>query len=405
MDLKSLIETKNEKCAKANEIIAQLEKGEGNAEELTTELRAMQKEVEKLNEEISEAKLKQEKQSKTEGEKENMEENKVLEQEKRAFDAYLRGRNNEDVMEYRAISNVTKAGETGDDTAGNGGLGISTTVYNEIIQKMGEESPVFAASRKFPSTSGHLKVLRESELKDEGFIGEAADANIMQEKFKSVTLTQKRVGTAVQLTQQLINDAAFDVTGYSQNWLQRKLARTIEKGILVGKSDAGSDDSANSFAAVTKDTDVKKNVVQTAGATVTTEEMLDIYTKLNPAYLDGAMFVVSRKVFNTMAKLKDGNQQLLVFQNIVGAKPGYTFLGIPVYVSDALKDQAEDYEIVFGNFAEGYGLLTKQGMSMKVINSDTTQALAGGELIVMDTYMDGAVINPDAFVLGKLQGE
>lgn len=395
MNIKEMEEKRNALFAKGQELMAK----EEHTEEDVKELRSIKEEVQNIDGMLKEAKEMRSHSMEEEKGEGNVEEmNKELEQ--RAFDAYLRGKNNEDVREYRALTNATTAGQTGEDTAGNGGLGISTTVYNEIIKKMGEEAPVFQAARKFPSMSGNLKVLRESALKDEGFIGEGNEANIMQEQFKSVTLTQKRVGTAVQLTQQLINDAAFDVTGYSQDWLRRKLARTIEKGILIGKSDASSDDSANSFKSVLKDTDVIARAKTTAGATITVEELMDVYSSLNPAYLDGAMFVVSRKVFNIMTKLQDGDGRMLVFQNILGAKPGYTFLGVPVYVSDALTDA--EYEMVFGNFGQGYGLLTKQNMTMKVINSDTTQALSGGELIVLDTYMDGAVINPDCFTPVKL---
>lgn len=392
MNIKEMEEKRNALFAKGQELMAK----EEHTEEDVQELRSIKEEVQNLDKMMVEAKELRSHSTEEKGEeKEDM--NKEL--EKRAFNDFLRGRETEDLREYRAITNATEASINGDDTAGNGGLGISEIVYNEVIEKMGEEAPVFQAARKFPTMSGQLKVLRESEIAQKGFIGEADDATILQEKFTSVNLTQKRVGAAVQLTRQLINDVAFDVTGYSQKYLTRSLAKTIEKGILVGNG-TGSDD-AEGFKSIVNDTKVQAREVTTSGDSVTVEELMDIYTKLNPAYLNGAMFVVSRHVFNIMSKLKDGNGQYLVLQNHVGAKPGYTFLGVPVYVSDALDGETNNREIIFGNF-EGYGLMVKQGMSMKVINADSRQALAGGELIVMDTYMDGAVVNPDCFVLGKL---
>ena len=127
---------------------------------------------------------------------------------------------------------------------------------------------------------------------------------------------------------------------------------------------------------------------------------MGIYTALNPAYLDGAMIVVSREVFNQMVKYKDGDGTYLVFRDIVDGKPGYTIFGVPVYVTSLLKDQ--DVQFLFGNFQEAYGMLVKQDMNYTVVTADTTQALAGGRLTVLDAYMDGAVINPNAIVTASV---
>ena len=43
-------------------------------------------------------------------------------------------------------------------------------------------------------------------------------------------------------------------------------------------------------------------------------------------------------------------------------------------------------------------MLVKQGINLTNVTADTTQALAGGRLVIMDTYLDGAVINPKAVV-------
>ena len=45
--------------------------------------------------------------------------------------------------------------------------------------------------------------------------------------------------------------------------------------------------------------------------------------------------------------------------------------------------------------------MTKQGLRLTHVTADTQQALAGGHLVVLDGYMDGAVTNPDAFVVAK----
>lgn len=325
---------------------------------------------------------------------------KVAELETRSMDAYLR-RNDAELAqveeEYRALDAATtnQVGITGEGLAGNGGLTVPTSVYNQVIQMLGEDSPVFEKAEKFGSVTGNLKIAREDDVSDEGFIGELQDASKLVPKMKSITLTNKRVGAAIQLTKALIQDSGVNIVSYAQKRLARSTAKAIERGILVGDKDAD-----NSFSPIIGDASVLKQ--ERAAAGVTVEDLLDIYGKLNPSYLTGSMWVVSREVFNVIMKLKDGDGTYLIFRGIVEGKPGYSLFGAPVYVSDVLKgDNAQS--IVFGNFQAGYGMLVKQGMNLINVTQDTQQAMAGGMLSVLDTYMDGAVYNPNALVVGTVK--
>lgn len=319
--------------------------------------------------------------------------------EVRGLEQYLRGREGE---ERRALTDANTVGNAVEGTAGNGGITVPTSVYNQIIEQLTETSPVFAAARKFGSVTGNLKVAREDGLNDEGFIGETLDAAKIKPVLKSVTLTQKRVGAAIQLTNQLINDSGVDIVGYANGRLTRSVAAAIERGILVGAKDP--EDAAQTFRPIIGDADVKDVVqMETTGPTV--ENLLDIYASINPGYLSGSVFIVSRKVFNVMLKLKDGDGTYLVFRDIVDGKPGYTLFGIPVHVSAVLTDQVAGKELVFGNIGQAYGMLIKKDMNLITVTADTTQALAGGRLAVLDAYMDGAVINPAAVVTASLKKE
>lgn len=325
---------------------------------------------------------------------------KVAELETRSMDAYLR-RNDAELAqveeEYRALDAATtnQVGITGEGLAGNGGLTVPTSVYNQVIEMLGEDSPVFEKAEKFGSVTGNLKIAREDDVSDEGFIGELQDASKLVPKMKSVTLTNKRVGAAIQLTKALIQDSGVNIVSYAQKRLARSTAKAIERGILVGDKDVD-----NSFSPIIGDASVLKQ--ERAAAGVTVEDLLDIYGKLNPSYLTGSMWVVSREVFNVIMKLKDGDGTYLIFRGIVEGKPGYSLFGAPVYVSDVLKgDNAQS--IVFGNFQAGYGMLVKQGMNLINVTQDTQQAMAGGMLSVLDTYMDGAVYNPNALVVGTVK--
>ena len=359
--------------------------------EIKAEVAALDSTIEGVKEVRSLAKV----EDKGKGEKQHM----VLkdkEFEIRGMEQFLRGQYGE---ERRALTDANTAEGVGGEggTAGQQGVTIPENVYGEIIELLGENAPVFEMARKFPSVTGNLKIAREDGQDDEGFIGETLDATKLKPVLKAVTLKQKRVAAALQLTNQLVNDSAVDIVEYATRRLSRSAAKAIERGILIGHK--SGEDADDTFRPIIGDANVLSHTVATVNE-LTVEEILDIYGTLNPAYLDGAAWIVSRAVFNKMLKLKDGDGSYLVFRTIVEGRPGYTLLGCPVYVSDVLKDNATS-QVVFGNITEGYGMLIKKDMNLVAVTADTTQALAGGRLYVLDAYMDGAVVNPKAIVVGK----
>lgn len=310
--------------------------------------------------------------------------------ELRGMEQFLRRREGE---ELRDIAYSNSENTTANNANPLGEFLVPTQIHNEIVELLGETSPVFEAARKFTSVTGNLKIAREDGNFDEGFIGETVDANKLQPKLKAVTLNQKRVGAAIQLTQQLINDSGVDIVSYAQGRLARSVAKTIERGILVGPKDGENEDEA--FRPVIGD----KNVLAiNIAKAIDVPDLLNIYGTLNPGYLEGSMWVMSRPMFNKVMQLKDGDGTFLIFRGLVDGKPGYSLFGCPVHVSDVLTGENAD-KIVFGNFQAGYGMLIKKGMNLINVTQDTTQALAGGQLSILDTYMDGEVYNPNALVV------
>lgn len=310
--------------------------------------------------------------------------------ELRGMEQFLRRREGE---ELRDITYSNSENTTANNANPLGEFLVPTQIHNEIVELLGETSPVFEAARKFTSVTGNLKIAREDGNFDEGFIGETVDANKLQPKLKAVTLNQKRVGAAIQLTQQLINDSGVDIVSYAQGRLARSVAKTIERGILVGPKDGENEDEA--FRPVIGDKNVLALDVAKA---IDVPDLLNIYGTLNPGYLEGSMWVMSRPMFNKVMQLKDGDGTFLIFRGLVDGKPGYSLFGCPVHVSDVLTGKNAD-KIVFGNFQAGYGMLIKKGMNLINVTQDTTQALAGGQLSILDTYMDGEVYNPNALVV------
>lgn len=323
---------------------------------------------------------------------ENLGENKDMtkEQEVRSMELYIRNETASD--EYRDLTASISAGNATASTPGNGGVTIPKNVASDVIAKLGEQAPVFGLAKQLPSVVGSLTVPRQGSVESSSFTGELENLSQLKPQFETVDLTQKRVGSFIQLTEQLLNDSAVDIVSYSIDYLAASLGAALEKNILVGVPKGFSPVIGNI---------ADENLVTFANiAAPTVEELIDVTNAVNPSYLPGSVFVVSRPVYDIMSKLKDGDGQYLFFRGDTATAGHPTFAGFPVYVSDSLKDN-ETSQVIFGNFTRGYSVMVKEGIALQMVSQDTTQVLAGGRLLAITGYMDGAVVDPYAFAAAK----
>ncbi|MED2708629.1 phage major capsid protein [Bacillus toyonensis] len=310
-----------------------------------------------------------------------------FETEKRAVEQFLRKQNGEEIRAMQANYG------TG---AGTGALTIPTTLSNMIVEKLSENAPIFALTQNFTPESGFLEILREKSIGLAGFVGEMQDVTTADFTMDKVRLDQKRVGTAIELSQHLVNDSGIDVVGYSIGLLSRRLGLTLDNSVLVG-------DKATQFEGILNDLTIGEQA-GLATNDVTIDELLDLYNSMNPAYIGGAVWVVNRKTYNKIAKLKDGNGHYHLVRDVAETGPTYKLFGQPVIINDTMPDmETGQRAVLFANFGEGYVTMTKKGLNLQHITGDTKQALRGSQLIVLDGYMDGKVLNPAAIKVLKMK--
>ena len=272
-------------------------------------------------------------------------------------------------------------------TTADGGAVIPENVAEGIVVAVEENSPLFAKAKKFNSVSGTLKIPVENATLTGAFVGEGLDLQEGNLAFEFVELKQRRVGAVLRLTNQLVNDSAVDLNSYATDVLGRKLAAAIEKSMLVGTGDAG-----NEFQGIIPNAAVPS--VDVTGA-VTILDLADMVTSLKQAYLNNACFIMERATFKQIAKLQDQNGHFYVQNGVVNGKITYTLFGTEIFISDNMPATTP---VLFGNFEQGVAVMVKQGIQLKHINSDTTQALAGTQMDIVDFYADAAVYNPEAMI-------
>lgn len=375
--LKALVEKRNSLNAEAKALLdsVEVEKrsfAEGE-EEKFLDLTAQ---VEQLDEEIRS--LEQEK-----------EEDAVIvsEKEERGFEPMEKRE-----MEVRGIEQFIK-GEMGEEVrsmnvTGQGAI-IPTHLSDEIIEALDEVAPLFAKVPKLTPVAGTLEILQEASLGEAGFVGEAEDLTLSDVSFEKVKLEQIRCGSAIELTQHLINDAGIDIVDYTKKALYKRLGFALDRSMVKGNG-------VGQFEGIVNAEKVNETLVEDA---VSIDDFMDMLNTMHPSLQGGAIWVVSRPLFNQMAKWKDAQGHFYLTRDVIDGKPAYRLFGIEVMISDVVAGVEKGQKPAFlVNVAEAYRGMVKKDASLVEVTQDRYNALKGIRTLILDIYADAKIVNHEGLV-------
>ena len=375
-NMKELIEKRNNLFEKSDNMLDGIEKENRSVNDKEAkDLNDIQNEIRALNSQI-EYLEKQENEKQTE--ERSMENNKEV---RKGMEQLLRKQQGEERAQYV-------------NTTSDGKAIIPVNIANEIIEHAESLSNIFGQARKFNSVSGELRIPRNDSTDLAGFVGENEEVPSLRTKFDFVKLGQRRVGAAITITNQLVNDAGFDIVGFSISELGKQAGRAVERAALKGTSE--NDQFEGILSPKTLELANLNKVA--LPAEIDYNSLVDIYNAIQPVYLDGSQWIMSRAIFAEVSKLEDGNGHKYVQGAVVNGRLQQTILGLPVVVSDQL---TKEDGIIFGKISEAYGILVKNEFKLQYVVGDTQQATNGTQLLVFDGYMDGNVINPEALVVAQ----
>ena len=266
-------------------------------------------------------------------------------------------------------------------------------VANYVVKQLVERADLYGRCQAFSPANGVLSIPREDEANtsdDFSFVGENATLRVDKVHFNVVKAEAKRLGVAVQVTEQLILSSGIDMQSYVLELLTRKLAKALNKQMVVGNHENGSFEGLANAKAV----EVKASALDA-------DAMLDMVHAMHPDHLDEAVFVMNRKSYNAVSKLKDASGQyvLKLERSVAPEAPRYQAFGFPILINDCVADD----EVYFVNFREAYASLMPRNIRVKKIDSDSTNALNATVLLMIDAYFDAVVKNEGAIVRYKQQ--
>ena len=235
---------------------------------------------------------------------------------------------------------------------------IPTTVWDHIITRVEDICPIYQWADKF-NIKGNFVIPVDN---DEGNLSvdwaeefeELTSGNV---KLGSIQLKGFLAGVLAKISRSLINNTDFDIVGFVEAKIARKIAKFIEKQFLYG-----TEGKATGLSTIAED----MTITAAASNKIDADELIDLQDLVPDEYQANSRFIMHRTTRNSIRKLKDHEGDYMLNRDFT-AKWGYVLLGKEVYTSKQMKTiGANNVVIYYGDFS---------GLAAKIVESGQIEPL------------------------------
>ena len=264
------------------------------------------------------------------------------------FVDYLRG-----IADNRSIRNALQEG-----TNSEGGYLVPEEFERRVIDKLTQMNVIRRFAHVIRTASTH-KIPVEASAGVAAWIAEEGQYQGSDPAFGQVTLDAYKVGQMIKVSDELLDDASFDLEGYIADQLAKAIAVAEETAFCTGN---GSGKPTGIFTAYGGSV----GVTTAAADKITADEIIDLIYSLKAPYRQNARFLMNDATVKVIRKLKDGNGQYLWQPAMAEGMPS-TLLGFPVETTYAPTIQASAFVIAFGDF-DYYWIADRTDMDIRRLN-------------------------------------
>ncbi|MGN1031700.1 MAG: phage major capsid protein [Butyricicoccaceae bacterium] len=251
---------------------------------------------------------------------------------------------------------------------------VSALQEENIFRRLATIIKTSSGDRKIPVVTGH----GEATWMDENGAYTESD-----ESFGQTTIGAYKLGTAIKISEELLNDSVFDLESYIATEFARRIGTKEEEAFLVGDGQSKPTGVLNSAEAG----------VTTAGTSISFDDVMDLYHALRSVYRSKAVWLLNDTTVKALRKLKDGNGNYIWQPSVQLGQPDM-ILNRPYYTSNFVPDLTAGNKVMaFGDFSY-YWIADRQGRSFKRLNE---LYAANGQIgFLASQRVDGKLILPEA---------
>ena len=275
---------------------------------------------------------------------------------------------------FKNVSNVLQEG-----TAADGGYLVPVEYDNRLIDVLTEENIMRKLATTI-TTAGEHRINVAGSKPAASWIDEGDALTFGDAKFSQILLDAHKLHVAVKVTEELLNDNAFNLEGYLMDAFGKALANAEEDAFLNGSTTGRPTGifapTGGGTAAVTT-------------TTLKADDVIDLVYALKRPYRKNAAFILNDKLIAKIRKLKYADGKEYIWQpTFVEGEPD-RIMGYPVYTSA----YAPEDKIAFGDFSY-YNIGDRGSRSF----SELRELFAGNGMVgfVAKERVDGKLVLAEA---------
>lgn len=284
----------------------------------------------------------------------------------------------------RNFADVRNALQIGEDS--EGGYLMPDEFEKKLISALEEENVFRPLATKIQTSSGDRKIPVITQKGEAVWMEEEEAYTLSDDAFGQIALSAYKVGTAIKISEELLNDSVFDLPSYIAKEFARRIGTKEEEAFLIGD---GKGKPTGIFAA----TGGAENGATTTGAAITFDDVIELFYSLKSPYRKKAVWILNEQTVKALRKIKD-NTGNFIWQPSVSAGLPDTILNRPYVTSVYAPTIAAGAKaIAFGDYSY-YWVADRQGRSLKRLNE--LFAMNGQVGFLASQRVDGKLILPEA---------
>ena len=288
---------------------------------------------------------------------------------------------------------IRNALQVGTDT--EGGYLVPDTFEKKLITTLEEENVIRKHAHVFTTSSGSHKIPVVSTRGTAAWVDEEGQIPESDDAFGQQLIGAHKISTLIKVSEELLNDSAFDLENYFATEFARRIGNAEEAAFLTGN---GSGKPTGILADIGG---AEIGVTAASETAITADEIIDLFYSLKSPYRKKAIWVLNDRTIKAIRKLKDSNGQYL-WQPALHEGEYDTILGKRIYTSPfAPEIGAGAKTIAFGDFSY-YWIGDRQGVAFKRLNE--RYAETGQVGFLASKRVDAKLVLPEAIKVLQQKG-
>lgn len=300
----------------------------------------------------------------------------------RAADQYRRTFWN--AMRQKNFYDVENALQVGTDS--EGGYLVPDEFEQTLVEALEEENFFRNIATVIQTSSGDRKIPVVASKGEAAWIDEEGAFVESDETFGQVSIGAYKVGTMIKVSDELLNDSAFNLEAYISKEFGRRIGSKEEEAFFVGN---GTGKPTGIFNATGGASDGTK----TSTTTIAFDDVMDLFYSVKSPYRKKAVWVLNDTTVKALRKLKDNNGNYIWQPSVQTGQPDM-ILNRPYHTSAFVPEIAAGKKVMaFGDFSY-YWIADRQGRSFKRLNE--LYAANGQVGFLASQRVDGKMILAEA---------